>query len=64
MGHAKETHLYDCARETVEDTLGYKSIVQLSMDVSNVSWKQTWGDYTTNVIDYDYVPPARLDDHE
>jgi len=26
------------------------------MDVSNVSWKQTWGDYTTNVIDYDYVP--------
>ena len=22
--------------------------------------KQTWGDYSTNVIDYDYLPPARL----
>jgi len=21
---------------------------------------QTWGDYSTNVIDYDYLPPARL----
>jgi len=22
--------------------------------------QQTWGDYITNVIDYDYLPPARL----
>jgi len=22
--------------------------------------KQTWGDHITNVIDYDYFPPARL----
>jgi len=24
------------------------------------SERQTWGDYITNVIDYDYLPPARL----
>jgi len=23
-------------------------------------WHQTWGDYSTNVIDNDYLPPARL----
>jgi len=22
--------------------------------------EQTWGDYSTNVIDYDYLPPVRL----
>jgi len=22
--------------------------------------RQTWGDYSTNVIDYDYLPPAPL----
>jgi len=28
-----------CARENVEDTLGYKNIAQLSIDGLNVSWK-------------------------
>jgi len=24
------------------------------------TYNQTWGDYSTNVIDYDYLPSARL----
>jgi len=39
MGHARETYACDYAHESVEDTLGYKNIVQLSVDVPNVSWK-------------------------
>jgi len=29
-------------------------------EILNNSCDQTWGDYSTNVIDYNYLPPARL----
>jgi len=31
-----------------------------TVTVNKHAIKQTWGDYSTNVIDYDYLPPARL----
>jgi len=32
-----------------------------SEDISLIACgNQTWSDYSTNVIDYDYLPPARL----
>jgi len=30
--------VYDCARESVEDTLGCKNIVQLSIDRPDFNW--------------------------
>ena len=38
MGHARCSDIYDCIHESVESSLGYKNIVQLSMDGPNVNW--------------------------
>ena len=32
IGHAGVTDVYDCGRESIEDTVGYNIITQFSMD--------------------------------
>jgi len=38
-GTCRRKYVYDCALESLEDTIGYKNIIQLSMDISSVNWK-------------------------
>jgi len=37
-----------------------KHFISTGHHLSEMSRYQTWGDYSTNVIDYDYLPPAWL----